>query len=201
MTPLPRHTRAVRRSLVVGLTFASVLTLLCVGLAQTSLAAPPQATPVSAEKQFTSTAVSQEMIRIPDGTPVYFWICETISSKTRTEAVLQSQGLMLFGLPFAPLQHGNEASLRRGMVLEAEIDGDVLVPRSEIEARQPQAADELQPAAPRHGPADITFYYPDFGRGPFLAHIWCGEIEIGTLLKGGMFTVGRNWRAVADPST
>lgn len=106
-----------------------------------------------------------------------------------TEAVVQTQGLFLFGLPFAPLQHGNEAVLRRGSILGAEINGDILLPRSEIEARQPQSAAAQEPAETRHGPATVTFYYPDFGRGPFLAHIWCGEIEIGALRRGGRFTV------------
>lgn len=74
-----------------------------------------------------------------------------------TNAVLQSYGFALLFLPFAPLQHGNEAVMPRGTLLEAVIHGDVLLPRPAIETLQPM------PAEPRHGPASVTFYYPDVG--------------------------------------
>jgi hypothetical protein len=62
-----------------------------------------------------------------------------------TNAALQIYGFALLFLPFAPLQHGNEAVMPRGTVLEAVINGDVLLSRAAIEAAQPK------PAEPRHG--------------------------------------------------
>jgi hypothetical protein len=107
-----------------------------------------------------------------------------------TNAVLQSYGFALFFLPFAPLQHGNQAVMPRGTVLEAAINGDVLLPRAVIEAAQPT------PAEPRHGPASVTFYYPDLGEGTSVS-VWCGEVKVGSLKRGGKFTLtlspGRYW--------
>jgi hypothetical protein len=107
-----------------------------------------------------------------------------------TNAVLQSYGFALLLLPFAPLQHGNEAVMPRGTVLEAVINGDVLLRRDEFEAAQPA------PAERRHGPASITFYYPDFGEGNTVS-VWCGQVKVGVLKRGGKFSValpsGRYW--------
>lgn len=106
------------------------------------------------------------------------------------DAVHDSAGFALLLLPFAPLQHGNQAFLYRGTVLEAVIDGDVLLPRGAIEAAQPK------PAEPRRGPASVTFYYQDFGHG-YSVDVWCGDVKVGHLRRGGKFTlalpVGRYW--------
>jgi hypothetical protein len=265
MTSLPQRACSAPRFVIFVLTFAFLLDFeFCAGgMAQTAPAPPPPPISALAQKPLTSAAEnSQETIRIPDGTLVYLWVNETVSSKTakpgdpvklqvfgdvkigdlvviadkapvsgtiesvktagrawragrlflklNTVTLLNQQqqplravsavkgtatvasadwteaAIFLLGLPFA---NGNEASLDRGMVLDAVIDEDVLLPRSEIEALQPQSAVQPEPATPRHGPATVTFYYPDFGHGPFSAYVWCGEIEIGELLKGGMFTV------------
>jgi hypothetical protein len=107
-----------------------------------------------------------------------------------TNAVLQSYGFALLFLPFAPLQHGNEAVMPRGTELEAVINGDVLLSPAAIGAAQPK------PAEPRFGPASVTFYYPDFGEGPSVS-VWCGQIKVGLLKRGGKFTLtlpfGRYW--------
>jgi hypothetical protein len=107
-----------------------------------------------------------------------------------TNAALQSYGFALLFLPFAPLQHGNEAVMPRGTVLEAVINGDVLLSRAAIEAAQPK------PAEPRRGPATVTFYYPDFGEGNSVS-VWCGQVKVGLLKRGGKFTLilpsGRYW--------
>jgi hypothetical protein len=107
-----------------------------------------------------------------------------------TNAVFQSYGLALFVLPFAPLQHGNQAFLYRGMVVEAVTEGDALMPRADLQAAQPK------PMEPGHGPSSVTFYYPDFEGGP-AADIWCGQVKIGHLRRGGKFTIalpaGKYW--------
>jgi len=107
-----------------------------------------------------------------------------------TNAVLQSYGFALLFLPLAPLQHGNEAVMPRGTVLEAVINGDALLSRAVIEAAQPK------PAEPRHGPASVTFYYSDFGEAKTVS-VWCGQVKVGVLKRGGKFTSilppGRYW--------
>jgi hypothetical protein len=119
-----------------------------------------------------------------------------------TNAVIQSYGLALFFLPLAPLQHGNQAFLPRGTVLEAVIDGEVLLPRAAMVAAQ------SKPTEPRHGPASVTFYYPDFEHGPSV-DVWCGAIKVGRLKKGGKFTMSfppgrywlRTWNSSKSPTT
>ena len=115
---------------------------------------------------------------------------DTGAAEEWTNAAVQSYGFALLFLPFAPLQHGNEAVMPRGTVLEAVINGDVLLSRSTIEAAQPK------PAEPRHGPASVTFYYPDFGEGNSVS-VWCGKVKLGLLKRGGKFTLnlppGRYW--------
>jgi len=51
-----------------------------------------------------------------------------------SNAVLQSYGLALFALPFAPLQHGNQALVYKGTQLEAVTAGDTTLLRGDIEA-------------------------------------------------------------------
>ena len=105
-------------------------------------------------------------------------------------AIAQTYGLALFFLPFAPLQHGNEAILPRGALLEAAISGDVQLSQSEIAAVQPE------PAPQRHGPASVTFYNQDLGEGRS-TNVWCGQVHLGLLQRGGKFTVtlppGKYW--------
>ena len=107
-----------------------------------------------------------------------------------TNAVLQSYGFALLFLPLAPLQHGNQATLRRGTVLEAAINEDALLPRAVIEAAQPK------PAEPRQGPASVTIYNSELGGLPSV-EVWCGEVKMGHLRKGQRLTVtlppGRYW--------
>ena len=120
-----------------------------------------------------------------------------------TNAVLQSYGLALFALPFAPLQHGNQALLYKGTLLDAVTVGDAFLPRGDIEAAQPK------PSEPRSGPAVVTFYYPNPVHGSSM-DIWCGELKVGRLRRGGKFTLtlpparywlrfGHNSRAVMTP--
>ena len=119
-----------------------------------------------------------------------------------TNAVMQTYGLALFFLPFSPLQHGNQALMPRGTVLDAAIDSDVLLPRAAIEAAQPK------PAEPHRGPASVTFYYPNFEDGSAVT-IWCGEVRVGRLKRGGKFTLSlppgkyglRTWNSKKSPTT
>ena len=97
-------------------------------------------------------------------------------------AVTQSYGFMLLALPFAPLQHGNQALLYKGTLIEAITDGDVLLPRDVIEKAQPK------PAEPRSGPASVTVYYPDVGGGSSV-DIWCGAVKVGHVHRGGKLTL------------
>ena len=98
-------------------------------------------------------------------------------------AVAQSYGFALLALPFAPLQHGNQAFLYKGTIIEAMIDGDVLLRRDLIETSQPK------PAEPRSGPASVTIYYPDVGGGWSSAPIFCGTLKVGRLHRGGKLTL------------
>ena len=119
-----------------------------------------------------------------------------------TNAVMQTYGLALFFLPFSPLQHGNQALMPRGTVLDAAIDADVLLPRAVIEAAQPK------PAEPHHGPASVTFYYPNFEEGSAI-NVWCGDVKVGHLKRGGKFTLSlppgkywlRTWNSKKSPTT
>jgi hypothetical protein len=95
-------------------------------------------------------------------------------------AIIQSDGLALFVLPFAPLQHGNQATLPRGTLLEAVIDGDISLPRADLEANQPK------PSEPGHGPASVTIY----NRLPAgTVDIWCGRVKVARLGIGHKFTM------------
>lgn len=108
-----------------------------------------------------------------------------------TDAVIQSAGFALLALPFAPLQHGNQAFLRRGTEIGAAISGDISLPRAEIEAAQPKAAQ------PRHGPAAVTIYN-DLPAGG--ADIWCGQVKVARLGRGRKFTMslppGKYWLGI-----
>jgi hypothetical protein len=128
---------------------------------------------------------------------------DTNAVENWTNAVAQSYGFALLLLPFAPLQHGNQAFLYRGTVVEAVTEGDALLTRADLEAVQPKLAE------PPHGPSSVTFYYPDLQDGGAV-DIWCGQVKIGHLHRGGKFTIalppGNYWvrlwnggRAVITP--
>lgn len=112
-----------------------------------------------------------------------------------TNAVVQSYGLALFLLPFAPLQHGNDAILPRGTLFEAAINGDAQFSQADFATRQPKPPDS------RHGPAFVTFYYQDLGEGNSVS-VWCGKVKLGQLKRGGKFTVtlapGKYWLRTWD---
>jgi hypothetical protein len=107
-----------------------------------------------------------------------------------TMAIVQSQGLALFFLPFAPLQHGQQGTIPKGAVMEAATAGEILLDRASIEASQPP------PSAKRQGPALVTIYYPKVGEIPSV-DIWCGSIELGRLKRGHKLTIslppGKYW--------
>lgn len=96
-------------------------------------------------------------------------------------AIYTTQGLALFALPFAPLQHGNQAMLRRGAVLEAATKGEVLLDQESLQALQPKQA------AAGSGPASVTFYFPGFGEGGS-RDIWIGAVKLGGLKPGRKVT-------------
>jgi len=98
-------------------------------------------------------------------------------------AITQSYGFALLALPFAPLQHGNQAFLYKGTLIEAVTDGDVLLAREVVEKSQPK------PAEPRTGPASVTIYYPDVGGGSSRVPIYCGALKLGHLRRGGKLTL------------
>jgi len=95
-------------------------------------------------------------------------------------AIFETQGLALFALPFAPLQHGNQAKLRRGAVLEAVTAAEAVMDREKVEALQPE---------PFHGTgsAAVTFYFPTFERARF-HEIWIGSVNLGNLKEGRKIT-------------
>lgn len=96
--------------------------------------------------------------------------------------IMQTEGLGLFALPFAPLQHGNQATMRRGIVMEAVTHGEVLLDRASIEAAQPKIS------AAKTGPASVTIYFPDFEETHF-TEIWCGAVKLGDVKRGRKLTV------------
>jgi hypothetical protein len=104
--------------------------------------------------------------------------------------------------PLVPLQHGNEAILPRGALLEAAVRGDVQLSQSAIAAAQPE------PPRPRHGPASVAFYNQDLGEGGS-TNVWCGQVHLGLLRRGGKFTVTlppgkywlRPWKSKRSPVT
>ena len=107
-----------------------------------------------------------------------------------TTAIMQTQGLALFLLPFSPLQHGNQAILPPGTLLEAATRGDTLLKRATIESAQPKPP-EIKP-----GPGAVTIYYPN-STASGSAVVWCGSEEIGRVTSGRMLTItlppGRYW--------
>ena len=107
-----------------------------------------------------------------------------------TMAIFQSQGLALFFLPFAPLQHGQQGTIPKGAVMEAVTAGEILLDRASIEASQPS------PSETKQGPASVTIYYPKGGEIRSV-EIWCGSIKLGQLKRGRKLTIslppGKYW--------
>jgi hypothetical protein len=98
------------------------------------------------------------------------------------QSIVQTEGLALFALPFAPLQHGNQATMRRGTVMEAVTQGEVLLDRANIEAAQPKMS------VAKTGPASVTIYFPNFEETHF-HEIWCGAVQLVDLKRGRNITV------------
>jgi len=117
-----------------------------------------------------------------------------------TMAITQSQGLALFFLPFAPLQHGQQGTVPKGAVMEAVTAGEILLDRASIEASQPPHTPKKQ------GPALVTIYYPKGGEIRSV-EIWCGSIKLGQLKRGHKLTIslppGKYWFRVfkGEPAT
>jgi len=114
--------------------------------------------------------------------------------ETWAHAFGQTLGLASFVLPLAPLQHGKQATLQRGTVVEAFTHGEALLDRMSIEASQPP------PSEKRSGPGSVAFYFPrthQGGIGSSGNDIWCGTLKLGHLSEGRRFTVklppGRYW--------
>ena len=107
-----------------------------------------------------------------------------------TMAIAQSQGLALFFLPFAPLQHGQQGTIPKGAVMEAVTAGEILLDRASIEASQ------APPSAKKQGPPLVTIYYPRGGEIRSV-EIWCGSIKLGQLKRGHKLTIsfppGKYW--------
>jgi hypothetical protein len=118
-----------------------------------------------------------------------------------TQAIVQSQGLALLFLPFAPLQHGEQGTIPKGAVMEAVTAGEILLDRASIKASQPS------PSEIKQGPASVTIYYPKGGKintveiGGKISinsvEIWCGSIKLGQLKRGRKLTIslppGKYW--------
>jgi hypothetical protein len=107
-----------------------------------------------------------------------------------TMAIAQSEGLALFFLPFAPLQHGQQGTIPKGTVMGAVTAGEILLDRASIEGSQPP------PSAKKQGPALVTIYYPRGGEIRSV-DIWCGSIKLGQLKRGHKLTIslppGKYW--------
>ena len=117
-----------------------------------------------------------------------------------TMAITQSYGLAMFFLPFAPLQHGQQGTIPKGTVMEADTAGEILLDRTSIEASQPP------PSAEKQGPALVTIYYPKGGE-IHSVEIWCGSIKLGRLTRGHKLSInlppGKYWFRVfqSKPAT
>lgn len=98
-----------------------------------------------------------------------------------TQTIMQTQGLAILFLPFAPLQHGHQAILHRGSVINAMTGGDLLLERAEIEAAQPL------PVEKKHGNPNITVYYPSRDNSASM-ELWCGVLKIAKIRKGRKLT-------------
>ncbi|MBZ5720831.1 MAG: hypothetical protein LAO03_10665 [Acidobacteriia bacterium] len=115
---------------------------------------------------------------------------DTQAAYAWTQAIVQSQGLALLFLPFAPLQHGQQATIPKGAVMEATTAGEILLDRASVEASQPPPPEKKQ------GPASATIYYPKVGDISSV-ELWCGSIKLGKLKRGHKLTVslppGKYW--------
>ena len=86
-----------------------------------------------------------------------------------------SLAVAVLALPFLPFVHGNEASLRKGTVLTAALDGDVIIDRADVEADQP-------PVVKKEGPATITVYWQK--ESALHSTLWCGNVRLGNISPG-----------------
>jgi len=118
----------------------------------------------------------------------------TYAAEHWLDAMHDTGGLAFFFLPLAPLQHGKQATLQKGTVVEAFTHGETLLDRMSIEASQPP------PPEKRSGPGSVTFYFPrthQGGIGSLGNDIWCGTLKLGQLSEGRRFTIklppGRYW--------
>jgi len=122
----------------------------------------------------------------------------TYAASEWAQAIHDSGGWAFFFLPLAPLQHGSQATLRRGTVLEAFTHGEAWLDRASIEASQPT------PPAKKSGPGSVTLYYPITEQG-YTREIWCGAVKLGRLNQGWKFTImlppGRYWFRTAKKGT
>jgi hypothetical protein len=98
-----------------------------------------------------------------------------------TMGIIQSQGLLLLALPFAPLQHGKQAVIPKGSVFSVMLDGEVLLDRAEVEANQPAVES-------KHGNASVTVYYSKFDHTPGVM-VWCGVAKVGRVNRGQKFNL------------
>lgn len=106
----------------------------------------------------------------------------TNAAMTWAGLVYVTRGLALFALPLAPLQHGEQAVMRKGMVVDAYLDGALLLDLPEIASAQPPAVEAKQ------GPSYVTLYYPDVDL-PIAAWAWCGAVDIAWLPRGQRVTL------------
>jgi hypothetical protein len=92
--------------------------------------------------------------------------------------IMMTAGWGLLALPLAPLQHGNEAELEAGTLLEPSLaDGTAIGDRASVTANQPVPADE------RQGPARIYAYVPVLGS---TVELWCGAAKLVELGAGNV---------------
>lgn len=89
-----------------------------------------------------------------------------------------TQGLALFALPLAPLQHGEQAILPAGTVVDAFIAYGLLLDRNSLH----EPTSEIQPRA--EGTAFVTVYYRSLPLPVFFAEVWCGSAKLGMLERG-----------------
>ena len=93
------------------------------------------------------------------------------------DAIGSTGGLYLVYFPFSFLEHGEQAIQPRGTVMQAAVQGSILLERASIEASQPaaQTRDEAS--------ASLTIYYPEFApKGS--VNVWCGAAKVGKLHRG-----------------
>lgn len=89
-----------------------------------------------------------------------------------TRFIVESGGGGILLLPLAPLQHGNEAILTKGLVIHAATSDDILLERGVVEAAQPA------PMEKAHSDASLIIYFAK-SLGPRTIDLWCGAAKLG----------------------